>query len=79
MQHDGIVVFFEVRYRADNQYLHALETIDARKCSRIIKTSLHFLQKHNALSKKLCRFDVIVICGAVDQPEIRWIKNAFQA
>jgi len=79
MQDGDTIVFFEVRYRANNLYLHALETIDARKCARIIKTSLHYLQKYRAVSKKTCRFDVMIICGPVDNPGIRWIKNAFQA
>ena len=79
MQDGDTIVFFEVRYRADNSYLDALETIDARKCARIIKTSLHYLQKHSDASKKTCRFDVMIILGPADNPVIRWIKNAFQA
>lgn len=79
MRDGDTTVFFEVRYRADNLYLHALETIDARKCSRIIKTSLHYLQKHRDASKKTCRFDVMIIHGPAENPGIRWIKNAFQA
>jgi len=79
MQDGDTIVFFEVRYRADNSYVDALETIDARKCIRIIKTSLHYLQRHSDASKKTCRFDVMIICGPVDNPGIRWIKNAFQA
>mgnify|MGYP002814613202 CR=1 FL=1 len=79
LQDGDTIVFLEVRYRTDNLYMHALETINARKCDRIIKTSLHYLQKHRAASKKTCRFDVIIIFGSVATPSIRWIKNAFQA
>ena len=79
MQDGDTIVFFEVRYRADNSYVDALETIDARKCIRIIKTSLHYLQRHSDASKKTCRFDVMIIYGPADNPGIRWIKNAFQA
>jgi len=79
MQDGDTIVFFEVRFRANNLYLHALETIDVRKCSRIIKTSLHYLQKHRDASKKTCRFDVMIIHGPAENPGIRWIKNAFQA
>ena len=79
MKDGDTTVFLEVRYRADNLYLNALETIDAKKCSRIIKTSLHYLQKHRDAFNKTCRFDVMIIHGSADNPGIRWIKNAFQA
>ena len=79
MQDGDTTVFFEIRYRADNQYLHVLETIDAKKCSRIIKTSMHYLQKHRDAFNKTCRFDVMIIYGPSENPGIRWIKNAFQA
>ena len=79
MQDGTTIVFIEIRYRADNLYMHALETIDTRKCTRIINTSQHYLQTHRDASGKICRFDVMIICGHADNPGIRWIKNAFQA
>lgn len=79
MQEADTIVFFEVRYRADNLYMNALETIDAKKCVRIINTSQRYLQAHRGASGKICRFDVMIIHGSADRPGIRWIKNAFQA
>lgn len=73
------IVFIEVRYRANNNYLHVLETINEKKCIRIIKTSQQYLQNSRWSSKKPCRFDIITITGEYDNPEIMWIKNAFQA
>jgi len=52
MEDGELIVFFEVRYRADNLYMHALETIDARKCRRIINTGWRYLQSHREASKK---------------------------
>ena len=79
MQDNETIVFIEVRYRANNNYIHALETINGRKCARIIKTSKHYLQANRWTSKNSCRFDIITITGENDNPEIVWIKNAFQA
>lgn len=77
---DGnIIVFIEVRYRAKNSYAFAIESIDHRKCGRIIKTGRKYLQENRWTSGNLCRFDVITVSGNLDQPEIGWIKNAFQA
>lgn len=73
------IVFIEVRYRLNNNYIHAIETIDGRKCARIIKTSQHYLQVNRWTSKNPCRFDVITVTGENNNPEIVWIKNAFQA
>ena len=74
-----IIAFIEVRYRANNHYLHAVESVDQKKCARIIKTGLHFLQKKYRSVDNPCRFDVVTICGDINDPEIGWIKNAFQA
>lgn len=78
MQEDNTIVFLEVRYRADSRYMDALETIDAKKCARIIGASQRYLQSLPGPLHKTCRFDVVIIGGA-DKPGIRWIKNAFQA
>jgi putative endonuclease len=79
MLDDNIIVFVEVRYRSNNNYAGAIESVDRRKCERIIKTSQKYLQKHRWTAGNLCRFDVITISGNIDKPEIGWIKNAFQA
>lgn len=79
MMDNTILVFVEVRYRANNHYLHALESIDHAKCERIIRTGLHYLQKKCKSTRNPCRFDVVTICGDINNPEIGWIKDAFQA
>jgi putative endonuclease len=80
IMHDkNIIVFIEVRYRVNNNFVSALESIDGRKCDRIIATS-QFYQQHNLnAAKMITRFDVVVITGKIKMPKIEWIKNAFQA
>ena len=74
-----ILLFIEVRYRKDEHYLAAVETIDQHKCKRIVITSEYYLNKHKKYQSYYCRYDVITITGALDEPVIEWIKNAFQA
>lgn len=79
MMDGNTIVFTEVRYRSSNRYLHAVESIDSRKCARIIKTARNYLQKNHNIRDNPCRFDVITITGDTGSPEIGWIKDAFQA
>ena len=69
MQDGATLVFFEIRYRADNQYMNALETIDSKKRTHIIHATQHYLQTHRDESEKICRFDVMIIFGHADNPD----------
>ncbi len=74
-----ILLFIEVRYRKNENYLAAIETIDRHKCKKIITTSKYYLNKFRNYQSYLCRYDVITLTGELDEPVIEWIKNAFQA
>jgi len=74
-----ILVFVEVRYRKNEHYLAAIETIDQNKCRKLIMTSEYFLSKHNTYKSHQCRYDVITLTGDLNRAVIEWIKNAFQA
>lgn len=79
MQDKKVIAFVEVRYRANDHFVSALESIDQQKCARIINTSQYYLQSNRLAFKQACRFDVVIISGPTDKPKIEWIKNAFQA
>lgn len=79
MQDNDTIAFIEVRYRAANSYVKAVESIDRRKCERIIRTSQHYLLSFQQSNRFFCRFDVITVTGAWQSPQIGWIKNAFDA
>ena len=79
MKDDDIIVFIEVRARTSNHMVSALETIDKHKCSRIIQTSQHYLQKHATNKRSICRFDVVLFSGPLESAKVEWIKNAFEA
>lgn len=73
MREQQYLVIVEVRYRQTDAFGSALESITARKQSRIITTTQHYLAKHPYAGP--IRFDVVAISG---DNHIQWIKNAFQ-
>ena len=79
MQDGEIIVFIEVRSRKNNKTMHVLESIDAEKCTRIIRASQQFLQNKRRGKDAVCRFDVVLIMGRIEHAEVEWIKNAFEA
>lgn len=71
------LVFVEVRYRANQRFGTAAETIFPGKMHRLRRTAEHFLQRHSRYTKLYSRFDVIGITGTLNTPQIAWIKDAF--
>lgn len=76
MQDNEYLVFVEVRLRT-HQLVNALETVDSRKQSKIIKAAQFYLQNHPQFSECPCRFDVIGL-NALQIERTQWIKDAFQ-
>ena len=79
MQDKNIILFIEVRYRSSKHFYTALESINRKKCERIIATSHQYLFENRSASQLDCRFDVVALSGPQETPMIEWIKNAFQA
>ncbi|PHS25579.1 MAG: YraN family protein [Methylophaga sp.] len=79
MQDQHTLVFVEVRYRKNARFGSALESVDHKKQAKIITTAEHYLlqSKQDYFDY---RFDVIAIMPMQnsEQPEITWIKDAFQ-
>ena len=75
MLDDETLVFVEVRYRKQDRFGSALESVDWKKRDRLIKTAHCFLQKNHDHVTRPCRFDVIGL--GRDQGKIDWIQNAF--
>lgn len=78
MQEKNIILFIEVRYRSSDYFHTALESINKKKCERIISASHQYLTENRSASQRNCRFDVIALSGSQASPKIEWIKNAFQ-
>lgn len=78
MKHNDMLVFVEVRYRADTSLGTPLETITHSKQKKLIRTANYFLQQHFGNRWPACRFDVVGISGDLNQlPAIDWVQNAF--
>lgn len=79
MRQGDIFVFVEVRYRRDESYGTALESIDWRKQQRILHCARLFQQANKRVARSLCRFDIIVIGeNAEGKPDIQWLPDAFR-
>jgi putative endonuclease len=72
MREGGVLVFVEVRYRADTRFGSPAESVDPRKQHRLTTAANHYLQTHP--STLPCRFDVVAI---EDDDHIQWVKDAF--
>ena len=66
------LVFVEVRFRKNNAFGSAAESIDHGKRRRIVFAAHYYLQRHNYSGD--VRFDA-VCCSANTEPE--WITGAF--
>ncbi len=73
MQHEQILVMVEVRFRSSEIYGGAIESVNLKKQTKIIRTSQYYQIIHAV--EQMLRFDVIAI--AADR-KIHWIQNAFQ-
>lgn len=70
-----VLVFIEVKTRADDSFGSPFEAVDRRKREKIRKVALCFMKK---LKKEVpARFDVLSIENAGDDRRIEHIKDAF--
>lgn len=78
MREDAVIVFVEVRYRKDQRYGGALESIDHRKQRRLRAAAEHYLLRRHGSADVACRFDVVLITGSPnrDGKQIDWIRDA---
>jgi len=75
MRDKNSLVFVEVRYRKNDHFGSALESITIHKQKRLIYTAQQYLQRTR--TPLASRFDVIAMSGTEPDFSINWIKNAF--
>lgn len=71
------LIFVEVRYRSNNTFGSPAESVDRRKQAKLIASAEHYRQQNPHLAKQPCRFDVVGICGDIDNGSLQWYPNAF--
>ena len=69
-----VLVFTEVRARADSAFGGPEETVAPRKQKRIIQAARAFLATHPDHATRFCRFDVVAQQGR----DLRWVRDAFR-
>ncbi|MGI3129774.1 YraN family protein [Halopseudomonas pachastrellae] len=78
MRDGDTVVFVEVRYRQQDRWGSAAESVGRSKQQRVIRAAEHFLLTHPRLANRPCRFDVVAAEGnPADPSSYTWIREAF--
>ena len=78
MKEDKTLIFIEVRYRKNNDYGGALESITPSKQKKVRASAETYLQKHKI--KNNARIDVVAMTQNLINStgyDFNWIKNAF--
>lgn len=78
LREGNTIVFTEVRARKKNNLVDSLQSVNASKQKKLIKTALYYLQTNSKLMDYPARFDVIAITNSHAESQINWIKDAFQ-
>ncbi len=71
------LVFVEVRYRKNDLFGGAAQSINAQKQLKLRRTAESFLQKYATLKFDGCRFDVVAVSGNQSDYKFDWICDAF--
>ena len=72
--HDGYLVFFEVKYRRNNDKGAPEAAVSFYKQKQICRVAAFYRYVHKVSLDRAIRYDVIAIEGN----DIRWYKNAFE-
>ena len=71
------LVFIEVRFRKQQLYGSAADSVNLHKQQRIARSASCFLQSHRHRYSS-CRFDVIAMGPALIMHDIEWLRSAFE-
>ena len=78
-EHEGTLVFVEVRARATAEFGRAAETVTDAKQRKVTAMAVDYLARHH-ITNRPCRFDVVAIDQALNlTPEITVYPGAFDA
>ena len=72
----GMLVFIEVRFRAQAGFGSAAESVTNSKQKKLLKAASHYLMMHPHEGHEGVRFDVLALDG--NKTRITWIKQAFE-
>lgn len=80
MLEENTLVFVEVRYRKNDNYGSAIESITPIKQSKIRRTAEWYLMKHDPEERYCWRYDWVGVTPSFHSEgfKIEWIKNALE-
>ena len=76
--HEGVLVFVEVKARADAEFGTAAEAVTPWKQRRLTRMAKDYLTREQ-VSNRPCRFDVVTVMFDQPEPVIEVYVNAFDA
>ena len=78
MRDGATLVFVEIRYRRQGNYGGALASVTLNKRRRLIRAASEYPLRERINAACPCRFDVVAVEGALEQPHFHWIRHAFE-
>jgi putative endonuclease len=79
MRDRDCIVFVEVRYRGSPARGGGGASVGAGKRAKLVRAAQVYLLARPRLAAAPCRFDVIGCGGTLQQPQLDWIRSAFEA
>jgi putative endonuclease len=79
MREGDTLVFVEVRYRRSGRFGGGIDSVDAGKRAKLVRSASAFLADHPRLADRACRFDVVAIGDDRGAPSFDWRRDAFDA
>jgi len=76
--HQGVLVFVEVKYRSTETFGSPKLAVTQAKQRKLSQVAWHYLQQHN-LTEASARFDVVTISRMEGSPHLEVIENAFDS
>ena len=77
-ERDGVLVFVEVKTRADAEFGTAAEAVTLRKQRKVTRMACDYLVRELVVDRP-CRFDVVTVMLDGPEPVIEVYENAFDA
>lgn len=75
-EHRGVLVFVEVKARADDRFGSPLDAVDRRKQKRIIAAARSFMAR-KSITDRVVRFDVAAVYLDREPPLVTVLPDAF--
>ena len=77
---DGpVLVFTEVRFRANARHGSGAASVNAAKQRKIVRAAQRFLLSEKQHAHRRCRFDVVSVGSENGRTVMNWIRSAFSA